>query len=127
VSQIHMESWHKERVALIGDAAACPSLLAGQGSALAMAEAYVLAGELAASEGAPSAFGRYETLLRPLLTAKQKSAAQFAGGFAPKTKSGLFLRNQIMKTLTIPHLANLVIGPGLLDKVEIPDYPPATA
>ena len=34
------------RLALVGDAAACPSLLAGQGSALAMVEAYVLAAEL---------------------------------------------------------------------------------
>ena len=31
---------------LVGDAAFCPSLLAGQGSALAMIGAYVLAGEL---------------------------------------------------------------------------------
>ena len=31
---------------LIGDAAACVSLLAGEGAGLAMTEAYVLAGEL---------------------------------------------------------------------------------
>ena len=47
VSQIRMRSWSKGRVALIGDAAFCVSLLAGQGSALAMISAYVLAGELA--------------------------------------------------------------------------------
>jgi 2-polyprenyl-6-methoxyphenol hydroxylase-like FAD-dependent oxidoreductase len=46
VSQIRMPSWTRGRVALVGDAAACPSLLAGQGSALAMVEAYVLAAEL---------------------------------------------------------------------------------
>ena len=34
VSQIRMSSWTRGRVALVGDAAACPSLLAGQGSAL---------------------------------------------------------------------------------------------
>ena len=39
VSQIRMPSWTRGRVALVGDAAACPSLLAGQGSALAMVEA----------------------------------------------------------------------------------------
>jgi len=32
VSQIRMPSWTRGRVALVGDAAACPSLLAGQGS-----------------------------------------------------------------------------------------------
>ena len=34
------------RVTLVGDAASCVSLLAGQGSALAMVAAYILAGEL---------------------------------------------------------------------------------
>jgi 2-polyprenyl-6-methoxyphenol hydroxylase-like FAD-dependent oxidoreductase len=38
VSQIRMPSWSRGRVVLVGDAAACPSLLAGQGSALAMVE-----------------------------------------------------------------------------------------
>ena len=36
----------KRATALIGDAAACVSLMAGEGAGLAMAEAYVLAGEL---------------------------------------------------------------------------------
>lgn len=40
ISQIQMPDWASGRVALIGDACACPSLLAGQGSALALAEAY---------------------------------------------------------------------------------------
>jgi 2-polyprenyl-6-methoxyphenol hydroxylase-like FAD-dependent oxidoreductase len=47
VSQIQMPSWTRGRVAVVGDAAAAVSLLAGQGSALAMVEAYVLAAELA--------------------------------------------------------------------------------
>jgi len=38
VSQIVMPSWTKGRVALIGDACACPSLLAGEGSSMAMAK-----------------------------------------------------------------------------------------
>lgn len=46
VSQIHLPRWSDGRVALIGDAAACASLLAGEGTGLAMIEAYVLAGEL---------------------------------------------------------------------------------
>jgi 2-polyprenyl-6-methoxyphenol hydroxylase-like FAD-dependent oxidoreductase len=66
VSQIHMGAWSRGRVALIGDAAFCPSLLAGQGAALAMISAYVLAGELGECEGRPEiAFTRYEQLLRP--------------------------------------------------------------
>ena len=39
VSQIKMETWSRGRVALVGDAAFCVSLMAGQGSALAMTAA----------------------------------------------------------------------------------------
>ena len=46
VSQIRMDTWSRGRVGLVGDAAFCVSLLAGQGSALAMTAAYVLAEEL---------------------------------------------------------------------------------
>ena len=46
VSQIRMDTWSKGRTALIGDAAACVSLLAGEGTGLAISEGYVLAGEL---------------------------------------------------------------------------------
>ena len=35
VSQIHLPQWSAGRVALVGDAAACPSLLAGEGTGLA--------------------------------------------------------------------------------------------
>jgi 2-polyprenyl-6-methoxyphenol hydroxylase-like FAD-dependent oxidoreductase len=45
-SQIRLDRWTKGRTALVGDAAACVSLMAGQGSILSMAEAYMLAGEL---------------------------------------------------------------------------------
>ncbi|MCA9791011.1 MAG: FAD-dependent monooxygenase, partial [Candidatus Eremiobacteraeota bacterium] len=51
VSQIRMDDWSLGRVALVGDAAACASLLAGEGSGLAMLEAYVLAGELMSAKG----------------------------------------------------------------------------
>lgn len=42
ISQIRMDAWAKGRVALVGDAAACPSLIAGEGAGFALAEAYVL-------------------------------------------------------------------------------------
>ncbi len=121
VSQIRLPAWTKDRVALIGDAAAAPSLLAGQGSALAMLEAYVLAGEMSrAEEGAP--FGNYERLLRPFLHHKQVSAARFAGSFAPRTAFGLAFRKFVLRLLWIPGLARLAIGPGLLDRFVLPEY-----
>jgi 2-polyprenyl-6-methoxyphenol hydroxylase-like FAD-dependent oxidoreductase len=111
------------RVASIGDAAFCPSLLAGQGAALAMISAYVLAGELGKCEGRPEiAFARYEQLLRPFMIAKQAAAQRFAGSFAPKTRLGLALRNQIMKSFALPFVANRALG-RLLDRIELPEYP----
>ena len=54
-------------MALVGDAAACPSLLAGQGSALAMVESYILAAELARADGDHrEAFARYQERLGPV-------------------------------------------------------------
>ena len=89
VSQIHMDSWSRGRVVLIGDACFCPSLLAGQGSALAMTAAYILAGELKRAAGD---FGRrseiIENLFRPFVTGKQRAAKRFAGSFAPKRLIG---------------------------------------
>jgi 2-polyprenyl-6-methoxyphenol hydroxylase-like FAD-dependent oxidoreductase len=124
VSQIHLDRWSRGRVTLVGDAAFCPSLLAGQGSALAMTAAYVLAGELARAEGGPEcAFKRYERTLRSFIDAKQRAAQGFAASFAPKTRFGLFLRNQISKTLRVPWIADLVIGRSLLDRLTLPTYP----
>ena len=123
VSLIKMESWSRGRVALIGDAAFCVSLMAGQGSALAMTAAYVMAGELAKARARhEAAFGNYEALLRSYVLSKQEGARRFAA-FAPKTKWGLFLRNQVIRAFAIPGLARLAIGSNIADNLELPDYP----
>jgi 2-polyprenyl-6-methoxyphenol hydroxylase-like FAD-dependent oxidoreductase len=101
VSQIRMDAWSRGRVALVGDAAFCVSLLAGQGSSLAMTAAYILAGELATSPNRPQeAFRRYEDRLRPFIYAKQQAAERFAAAFVPKTQLGVFFRNQVLKALS---------------------------
>jgi 2-polyprenyl-6-methoxyphenol hydroxylase-like FAD-dependent oxidoreductase len=123
VSQIRMQGWSRGRVALIGDAAFCVSLLAGQGSALAMVSAYVLAGELAAARGGHQrAFARYESLLRDYIATKQRGAERFAGAMAPKTRAGLYVRNQVVKALAIPGLARRVFGRDIIDSLRLPAY-----
>lgn len=123
VSQIRMESWSRGRVALAGDAAFCVSLLAGQGSALAMISAYVLAGELMRADGQyEKAFTRYEALLRAFMDAKQRGAERFAGMFAPKTGWGLQLRNQVIKAFAIPGLAKFAVGKDIADNLQLPRY-----
>jgi 2-polyprenyl-6-methoxyphenol hydroxylase-like FAD-dependent oxidoreductase len=122
VSQIRMSPWSKGRIGLLGDAAFAPSLLAGQGSALAIVGAYVLAGELARSLRPEDAFARYEYLLRPFMLEKQKAAEGFAGAFAPKTRVGIFVRNQVTKILALPRVARFVMGSSLVDGIQLPTY-----
>jgi 2-polyprenyl-6-methoxyphenol hydroxylase-like FAD-dependent oxidoreductase len=127
VSQIRMGaqagSWTHGRVTLAGDAAFCVSLLAGQGSALAMVAAYILAGELHRAGGDyATAFARYQERFEPFVLKKQKGALHFAGTFAPKSKFSMLLRNQVMKLLKIPWVADLAAGRDLADELALPDY-----
>jgi 2-polyprenyl-6-methoxyphenol hydroxylase-like FAD-dependent oxidoreductase len=123
VSQIRMESWARGRVALAGDAVFCVSLVAKQGSALAMISAYVLAGELINAGGQhEEAFGKYEAFLRDYINTKQQGAERFAAAFVPKTQWGLCLRNQVVKAFAIPGLARLAVGRDTIDTLQLPDY-----
>jgi 2-polyprenyl-6-methoxyphenol hydroxylase-like FAD-dependent oxidoreductase len=123
VSQIRMPNWSRGRVALIGDAAFCVSLLAGQGSALAMISAYVLAGELAMVGGRYSeAFAGYEARLKSYIGRKQRGAERFAGALAPRTRVGMLFRNVVVRSFSIPGLARLAIGRDIADELELPDY-----
>jgi 2-polyprenyl-6-methoxyphenol hydroxylase-like FAD-dependent oxidoreductase len=123
VSQIHAPRWSRGRVALLGDAAHCPSLLAGEGCGLAIIDAYVLAGEIAATPQDHSrAFHDYERRLRPFIEGKQRAARQFAGQFAPRTEFGIWLRNWATRAMSIPGISNLFIGRSLRDSVELPNY-----
>jgi 2-polyprenyl-6-methoxyphenol hydroxylase-like FAD-dependent oxidoreductase len=127
VSQIRMDPkqglWSRGRVTLVGDSAFCISLLGGQGSALAMVAAYILAGELSRCKGDyAAAFARYQNLFGPFVQKKQEAALRFASSFAPKSKSALYLRNQIFNLMRIPWIANLALGSGLADKIDLPQY-----
>jgi 2-polyprenyl-6-methoxyphenol hydroxylase-like FAD-dependent oxidoreductase len=123
VSQIRMDRWAAGRTVLLGDAAACVSLMAGEGAGLAMAEAYVLAGELHAARGDhAAAFARYQERLMPLVKRKQAMAAKFASSFAPRTAFGIAFRNLATRLLQLPFLAELLFGRALRDDVELPEY-----
>lgn len=123
VSQIHMESWARGRVALAGDAAFCVSLLGGQGTALAMVAAYVLAGELKRAGGDHEvAFRRYQERLQAYMATKQAAAVKFAPFFAPRSRFGIVVRNQVMKLMDIPFVARRAVGRELADVIELPEY-----
>jgi 2-polyprenyl-6-methoxyphenol hydroxylase-like FAD-dependent oxidoreductase len=123
VSQIRMDRWSSGRVVLIGDAAACVSLLAGEGTGLAIAEAYVLAGELArAGDQIGTAFDRYENRLRDFIEAKQDGAKSLISFFATRTDFGIWLRNLAVRAFDIRPIGHLVMGRALRDDIELPDY-----
>lgn len=123
VSQIKMPCWSKGRVALVGDAAFCVSLLAGQGSALALIASYVLAGELLKADGRyQEAFAAYEQVLRSFIEGKQRGAAHFARALTPHSNFGLWFRNRVLNAFAIPGIARLAIGHDLADRLNLPHY-----
>jgi len=129
VSQIRMDPqqglWTKGRVTLVGDAASCVSLLAGQGSALAMVASYILAGELSQHGGDyQRAFARYQEQFAPFVQAKQKAALRLAGFFAPKSAMALFFRDRVINLLSIPWVADFAVARELTDKIALPEYAP---
>ena len=122
VSQIRLESWSRGGITLLGDAAFAPSLLAGQGSALAMIGAYVLAGEVMQAPQLHEGLARYEAVLHGFMLQKQRAAAAFAKSFAPRTRFAIWMRNQVTKAFAVPVVARWAFGNSLLDRIELRDY-----
>ena len=110
VTQIVMPHWHKGRVALIGDACGCLTLLAGQGSHMAMAGGYVLAQELSRHTDHTAAFAAYQNLLKRHIDKKQRDAARFAGLFVPKPNSRPWLRRLTLKLFFSDPLLRFGLG-----------------
>ena len=74
LSTVKMPSWCDGRVALLGDAAYCPSAVTGMGTTSAIVGAYVLAGEIGkhcggsgTKQALPSALKGYEQQFRPFM------------------------------------------------------------
>ncbi len=97
LTQIIMPNWHKGRIALLGDACGCLTVIAGQGSHMAMADAWVIAQELERHSGDHrSAFSRYQQYLKPFVEKKQNDAVRFAGNFVP-TSGSWMIRYLLMR------------------------------
>ena len=80
-SQIHMVSWAKGRVALLGDAAYCAAPTSGRGTSQALIGAYVLAGELATVTDHEEAFATYEHQMRAYVAENQRIGREVARWF----------------------------------------------
>jgi 2-polyprenyl-6-methoxyphenol hydroxylase-like FAD-dependent oxidoreductase len=97
VNQVHMPTWSRGRVTLVGDSGYCASPLSGMGTTLAMVGAAALADALA--EGWDGAFARYEQAHRPLVAKAQVSVSRGAGLLVPETNFGIWRRNQLTKVI----------------------------
>lgn len=97
IAQVRMERWSSGRVALLGDAAYCPSPMSGMGTSLALVGAYALAGELAtAGDDYTAAYARYQRELEDAVRQAQKFADSAPGFLLPKSRAQAWMVNQAM-------------------------------
>ncbi|HJQ18961.1 MAG TPA: FAD-binding domain [Gemmatimonadaceae bacterium] len=121
VAQIRMRRWFAGRVALVGDAAYCPSLLAGQGSGFAMAGAYLLAHALAHHSTHGAAFAEYQRRFKPFMDDKQRSAERFGSWFAPRTWLQAWMRNRMTGLMNTPLVGRMIVRRSFMDVLQLPD------
>lgn len=120
VSQIELAPWHRGRVALVGDACQCLTLLAGQGASMAMAGAYFLAQALHREDGAYApAFAAYQARMLPEVTRRQARARKLARSFVPESRLGIWLAYGFLRLAFLPGLRAVFrkqVGAGSLLK-----------
>jgi integrase len=102
VAQIVVPQWSRGRVVLLGDSCYAVSLLAGLGSSLAVAGAYVLAEQLHRAPSIAKALAGYERVWRPLAEEKQQTGRDGARWFLPETPMQLRLRRTALRLMRLP-------------------------
>ncbi|WP_410673550.1 FAD-dependent monooxygenase [Amycolatopsis sp. cmx-4-68] len=94
IAQIHLPTWHRGRVVLIGDAAHCATSMAGRGTSLALLGAWTLTEELGRhGDDLEAAFSGYEQRRRPHAAAAQEFASVGADLVLPATWEAIEARN----------------------------------
>lgn len=127
IARITMPHWTTGRVALVGDAGYCGSPLSGQGTAMALVGAYVLAGEIARTPHDPTAaLTRYTETLRPFVETAQQLPPGGVKGMAPRTKAGIRAAHAFVRLTTSRMMQPLMTR--MLSETEsytLPEYPAA--
>ena len=127
IVQVKVPALSKGRFVLVGDAGYAPGPTGG-GTSLAIAGAYVLAGEVGKHKGDLAAgLKGYEETMRPIITDLQKIPPFVPGIFAPQTAWGLWLRNNIFAFIAwsrILEFAQKFSGNAFAstEKFPLPDY-----
>jgi 2-polyprenyl-6-methoxyphenol hydroxylase-like FAD-dependent oxidoreductase len=120
--RIDMPRWSSGRVVLLGDAGYCGSPLTGQGTAMALVGAYILAGELLSSPDC--AFDRYEAKLRPFVAKAQRPAPGGLAAMAPRShvaiRAGWTLSKIFSSRMVAPLTTRML---SRTDDYVVPEYP----
>ena len=129
VAMARVDCWANGRVALLGDAAYCPSPLSGMGTSLALVGAYVLAGEMAmAGDNYAAAFASYQGQLSDAVARAQKFAQSAHHFLLPTSRAFLRINNLAMRLM--PHLPKGWVSSGVekaANAVTLKDYAAAEA
>ncbi|MUL41312.1 FAD-binding protein [Streptomonospora sp. PA3] len=97
-SQIHLPTWHRGRVALVGDAGYSAAFLSGRGTSLALTGARILAEELDRCGGDhTTAFRRYEARQRPYVAFAQSSVDDGRDRILPASWAAIAARNEALR------------------------------
>jgi len=127
IVQVKTTSLYRGRFVLVGDAGYAPGFT-GTGTTLAIAGAYLLAGEVGRHKGnLASGLRGYEERMRPIIDDLQKVPPLVPTIFAPQTAWGLWLRNNIFAfiawTRILEFAQRFVAGAfATTDKYRLPDY-----
>lgn len=129
VAMAQMDRWSRGRVALLGDAAYCPSPMSGMGTSLALVGAYVLAGELAsAGDDYAAAFVQYQHAMREGVRRAQKFANGAHRFLLPTSRAQMWITNQAMRVMA--HLPSWLMSSDVekaANAVTLKDYQAAPA
>ncbi|MFG3291934.1 FAD-dependent monooxygenase [Streptomyces sp. NPDC048179] len=132
ITQLHMDTWSRGRVTLVGDAGYCPGPAVGGSTSLAVVGAYVLAGELARAGGDHErAFPAYERAMADHVRGSRAVALSAAKTLIPTSRSGVWGLAQGARLISAlparPSRALLRLttkSARFHDSVSVDDYPP---
>lgn len=120
VAQIRLGSWRRGRVVLVGDAAWCPTLYSGQGSALALVGGETLGTYVAAHpDDLEAGLAAWEEAHRPAALAASSAARRSRHFFLPGNRLVAAVRRGALRVASwrpagrvLHALAALAAGPG---------------
>lgn len=127
IAQVKAPHWTAlgGRVALIGDAAYCPSPISGLGTTCAIIGAYILAGELARAKDTRDwarATSGYERAMRPIADKAQQLIPGAPAIMCPQTKWGIAVLHLVMGFISWSGIANWFQAATMSTLPKFPEY-----